>query len=139
MLSNLQQFGVNLMMLLLLLIVLLSLLRRRDAPRGLTHRLLLAADLVLVQDAIEIRRHILIGYHLVLKSVSHQQIAGFLVTRLGAVRQRVLLRKDTPDAAVDAQSGSLEDPSLGRLRWQRRQILATRMTRRRRRRRRGSR
>lgn len=52
MLSNLQQFGVDLMMLLLLLllIVLLNgLLRRGDhTPRGLTDCLLLATDLVLV-------------------------------------------------------------------------------------------
>lgn len=45
-LSNLQQFGVDLMMLLLLLN---SLLRRSGhAPRGLTHCLLLAAGLVLI-------------------------------------------------------------------------------------------
>lgn len=62
-----------LLLLLLLLIVLLNrlLLLRADAPRCLTDGLLLAADLVLAQDAVEMRRHVLISYHLVLKSVSH--------------------------------------------------------------------
>lgn len=81
------------MLLLLLMIMLLhSLLVRGDAPRGLAHRLLLAAELVLVENVIEMRRHVLIGNHLVLQGVSHQQITGLLIIRLGAVRQRILLR-----------------------------------------------
>lgn len=68
MLSNLQQFGVDLMMLLLLN----GLLRRSGhAPRGLTHCLLLTAGLVLVQDVVEMSRHVLIRYHLILKSIPH--------------------------------------------------------------------
>lgn len=77
MLSNLQQFGVDLMMLLLLLLIVLlnGLLWRSDhTPRGLmTHRFLLATDLVLVQDTVdtEMRRQILISYHFVLKSIPY--------------------------------------------------------------------
>lgn len=121
-LSNLKQFGVDLMMLLLLLLLVLLLycrLLHRNMPRGLTNRLLLAA-VVLVQNAVEMRRHVLISDHLVLKGVPHQQIAGFLVTGFIAVRQRVLFRKNVHGAAVDAQSWSFEDSSLGRFRRQRR-------------------
>jgi len=87
-LSNLKQFGVNLMLLLLLLLLLVLLLNclllHGDVPCGLTHRFLFTA-IIFVQNAVEMRRHILIGDHFVLKSVSHQQIAGLLVTSFGTV------------------------------------------------------
>lgn len=88
-------------------------------PRGLTHRLLLAT-VVLAQNAVQMRRHILICDHFVLKGVPHQQIAGLLVTGVGAVRQHGLLRENVHGAAVDSQPRSFEDSSLGRFRWQRR-------------------
>lgn len=72
MLSNLQQFGVDLVMLLLLLLIMLSgLLMRGDVPRRLTHRVLFATDLVFVQNVIEMRRHVLISNYFVLQGVPH--------------------------------------------------------------------
>ena len=85
MLSNLKQFGVDLMMLLLLLLILLlNCLLLYDVPRGLTHCFLFTV-VVLIQNAVKMCRYILIGNHFILKSVSHQQITGFLVTSFGAV------------------------------------------------------
>lgn len=104
------------MMLLLLVVLLLNrLLLHGEVPRGLT--LLLAA---VVQNAVQMRRHILIGDHLVLKGVPHQQIAGLLITGFGAVRQDIFLRENVHGAAVDSQPWPFEDPSLGRFRRQRR-------------------